>query len=337
MKRIGIRLPNPIGDVVAATPLLRLIRQRNPDSRIAIIGSSKACEVLAGLDTYDEVEVLETRALHGLSSFRHQAHQLKRLVLDQIYLLPNSASSAWAATLAGIPHRIGRRALGRSVFLTERLPRVREAMAMTRIYSEFVGESMPPPLELEVGPRGQRLAQETLAALAENGYHPPFLGVAPGAAFGSSKVYPAKLMSEAVRRAHKATGLQPLYFGAPEEAPLIRRVKADYPAPFMHSSLAEMKALLQECKVLLTMDSGARHLAAALKVPQVVIYGSTNPEWTTFEQELTVTLRREDVDCSPCHRKTCPIDHRCMTRITPGEVADATETAIQKGSILSFE
>jgi len=336
VERIGVRLPNPIGDVVAATPLIRLLKQRNPEDRIVLIGSAKAIELLDGLDTWHEAEALEETPHHGKLSAWEEGTFLKKLLLDKIYLLPNSFSSAFAAMRAGIPKRVGRKTLARHFLLTRRLPKVGEPRPMSRVYSEIVGEVQPPKIELACTERGDRLARETLEALAPHGIQPPFLAVAPGAAFGPSKVYPIELMARAVRLSEKKTGLQPVYFGAPNESELIRSVKALHPAPFLHSSLTEMKSLLKECEVLLCMDSGARHIAAALDVPQVILYGPTNPRWTNFEQEMTVALRLEDLPCSPCHKKVCPTDHACMRNLTPEEIAEAVETARQKAIILSF-
>ncbi|MDP6849878.1 MAG: glycosyltransferase family 9 protein [Planctomycetota bacterium] len=336
MDRIGVRLPNPVGDVVAATPFIRLLKQRHPEDRIVLIGSAKAIELLDGLDTWHEAEAIEDSPSHGKSSSFDEATFLKHLLLDQIYLLPNSFSSALSATIARIPVRIGRRAPFRRFLLTRRLPKVGKPRPMTRVYSEMIGEVQPPKIELGVTERGDRLASETLKGLAEHGIHPPFLAVAPGAAFGPSKVYPCELMAKAVQLSAKKTGLQPVYFGAPEESELIRSVKSIYPAPFLHASLSEMKSLFRECKALLSMDSGARHIAAALNLPQVILYGPTDPRWTNFEQEMTVALRRKDLSCSPCHKKQCPTDHACMKEISPEEISEAVTTATQKGKILSF-
>jgi len=207
---------------------------------------------------------------------------------------------------------------------------------MTKIYAEFLGESQEPRTKLIISAKGSRLAKDTIEALAENKIIPPFLGIAPGAAFGPSKIYPPELMAEAIRLATKATGLQPIYFGAPNESELIRSIKKLAPAPFMHSSIEEMKALLKHCRVLLTMDNGARHMAAALDIPQVVLFGATDPQWTTFQGELTVGLRKENVECSPCHKKVCPTDHRCLVTITPAEVAEAVVDAARKGTLLNL-
>ncbi|MBL7007511.1 MAG: lipopolysaccharide heptosyltransferase II [Planctomycetes bacterium] len=334
MKRIAVRLPNPIGDVVAATPLLRLLRQRNPMARIIAAGPRPAMELLQGLSTIDEFAELGAETRKGLLGPWREAEVLRRLYADTIYLLPNSFSSALAAALARIPARIGRRTVLRSLLLNESLPAIRKARPMTELYVELDGATEAPPIELAVTERESRLAQETVDALEQHGLRPPFLAVAPGAAFGPSKIYPPEMTAEAVRLCAERTGLQPVLFGSPAESGLIRDIKqrckaAGCTVPFMHASIGEMKALLSWCRLLLTMDNGSRHVAAALGVPQVVLFGATDPAWTDYCRARTTFLRREEVECSPCHKKVCPIDHRCLRRIEPAVVAEAVVKALR--------
>jgi len=334
VKRIAVRLPNPVGDVVAATPLLRVLRQRNPMARIIVAGSRPAIELLQGLPTIDEYAELGPETRTGALGPWRQAEALRHLYADTIYLLPNSTSSALAAALAKIPARIGRQAPLRGLLLTETLPRIREARPMTELYVELDGATEAPPIELAVTERERKLAEETVDALGQHELEPPFFAVAPGAAFGPSKIYPAEMTAEALRLTAERTGLQPLLFGSPAESGLIREIKqrckaAGCTVPFMHASIGEMKALLSWCKLMLTMDNGARHVAAALGVPQVVLFGATDPAWTDYCRARTTFLRREEVDCSPCHKKVCPIDLRCLRRIEPAVVADAAVNALR--------
>ncbi|RMH02280.1 MAG: glycosyltransferase family 9 protein [Planctomycetota bacterium] len=333
MKRIAVRLPNPIGDVVAATPLLRLLRADDSEARILAVGGPAAQEILAGLATVDEFALLEPHDRRGPLAPWREAKVLRRLFAEEILLLPNSFSSALAAALAGIPVRVGRRRGPRSLLLTRRLPPIRRPRPMTDLYAEFVGADAAPPPELRVTEHEERLARETLEALAGHDIRPPFLAVAPGAAFGPAKVYPPEMTARAICLAAERTGLQPVLFGAPSESPLARRIEdrcraAGCRAPFLHASIGEMKALLAHCRVLLSMDNGARHVAAALGVPQVVLFGATDPAWSDFGTARTTFLRREEVECSPCHRRVCPIDLRCLRRIEPAEVADAVARVV---------
>ena len=188
MDRIAVRLPNPVGDVVAATPLLKILRRQNPEARLLAVGDERAAEVLAGFDPIDEFEVIDSRERRGWLGPRREARRLRRLMVNRILLLPNSFSSAYAAWLAGIPERIGRQAWGRTCLLSDSLPPISEdgPRPMTQVYSELVGEVKPPAISLATTMREETLAQETLEGLAKHDIHPPFLGVAPGAAFGPS-------------------------------------------------------------------------------------------------------------------------------------------------------
>lgn len=334
MKRIAVRLPNPIGDVVAATPLLRLLRRRNPLARIIAVGRRSAVELLQGLATVDEFAELPFEKRRGAGAPWREAEVLRGIFADTLYLLPNSLSSALAAFLARVPNRVGRAAPLRSLLLTEVLPRVRAPQPMTEIYVELDGANEAPPIELAVTERERQLAEETLAGLAAHGIAPPFLAVAPGAAFGPSKIYPAEMTAEAIVLAAAASGLQPVLFGAPAESALIRDIKercrsAGTTVPFLYASVGEMKALLERCRVMLSMDNGARHVAAALGVPQIVLFGATDPRWTDYCRARTTFLRRAEVECSPCHLKECPIDLRCLRRISPAEVAEAVRRAAE--------
>jgi heptosyltransferase-2 len=88
--------------------------------------------------------------------------------------------------------------------------------------------------------------------------------------------------------------------------------------------------MIQRCQLLITNDTGPRHYAVALDVPVVVIMGSTDPRYTASNLERTVVLQRTDLDCVPCHKKTCPFQHECMTSIHPEEVFAAAEKMLRR-------
>lgn len=316
-----VRLPNPVGDVVMATPLLRQLRLGLPQTRILVAGKTLFADLLDGLDSFDQFVPLE-------GGVRSQARVLRRAAPDVALLLPNSWSSALAARLAGIPARIGRRAQGRGALLTTRLPAVGPARPMTRIYLEMLAA-----LHLPVPPTGQEPAAELPLASPPAVTH---LGVAPGAAFGPSKQYPLDQLVAAAAQLQGQHALPLRLIGSPGETDLLTQTAAalreaglevELPEP---AGLGAAKQRIAGCAVLLTMDSGARHIATALGVPQVVLYGPTHPEWSAHGLESTTILRRAELDCLNCHEKVCPIDHRCMTRIEPEQVAGAVSEALKQ-------
>jgi len=295
-----------------ATPMLRSLREQLPQVWIGVAGAAAYAGLLEGLDSFDQFIALP-------KGVRAQATRLRECRAEAIFLLPNSWSSALAARMAGIPRRVGRRAHGRSMILSDVLPPVGPARAMTEIYLDML-----PAL-------GLRRPSETPAAELRAAPHEPpsFIGLAPGAAFGASKQYPLDQLVVACHALSESQPLPIMLLGSPGEAALLSQVatalrtvgvEVRLPAP---GDFSTAKRRIAECKVLLTMDSGARHIAVALGVPQVAIYGPTHPGWSAHGLDSTTILRRDELDCISCHKKECPIDHRCMTQIDSEQVARA--------------
>jgi len=154
--------------------------------------------------------------------------------------------------------------------------------------------------------------------------------VTPGAAFGSSKLWPPEHFARACDALARSHGLLPVIAPAPGEVAIAREVAARTTPPALviaqpEATLAELKALVARASLLLTNDTGPRQIAIALGRPAVVVMGPTDPRHTAHHLERQRVLR-EEVACSPCHHRVCPIDHRCMTRLAPERaVAAAAE------------
>jgi heptosyltransferase II len=331
-----VRLPNPVGDVVMTTPLLRCLRTELPETRIVVAGNPMFAGLLAGLDSFDDFLVLSHQGL------RAHARALRASQADLALILPNSWSSALAVRLARIRLRVGRRGQGRGALLTTRLPAVGPARPMTRVYLEMLAALRLPVPRVGEEPAAELVVDVDSADASARGMPSTpglpsgrskrpatWLGVAPGAAFGPSKSYPIAQLVPAIVGICSETGLQPRLIGSPAEQAMLEAVasalreaglQAELPPP---GGLDAAKRRIASCELLITMDSGARHIAAALGVPQVVLYGPTHPEWSAHALEKTTLLRREELDCLNCHEKICPIDHRCMTRILPSDLQAA--------------
>lgn len=330
-----VRLPNPLGDVVMATPLLRALRRQLPGTRILAVGLAAYGPLLEGLDSLDGFLALPPRGggddeggrsggggSGSGSAVAREAAVLAAAGAQTALLLPNSWSTALAAWRAGIPTRIGRRKAGRGLLLQRRLPPIPGPAPMTELYADFLPalglEREVPPAELVAGEPRTSLPAGT-----------EFLAVAPGAAFGPSKKLPVETLVAALDGFHAQTGMVPLLLGSPAERAELEALRARLRAPAIlpapeHSGLDESKALLRRSRGLLAMDNGARHMAAALGVPQLAVYGPTHPAWSAHALERTVLLRREELDCLACHNKVCPLaDHPCMTRIRPEDLVAA--------------
>ena len=315
-----VRLPNPLGDVVMTTPLLRALKTAWPQTRIVVAGKAPYAELLEGLDSVDSFVILGGKFPDHLALQRTNA----KLAL----ILPNSWSSAIAAARAKIPMRIGRRNQGRRVLLHRVLPSIPEAAPMTELYADFL-PAIGLPREIGAAELVAPTTPRTTLPNAER-----YLAVAPGAAFGPSKKYPLTMLVQALTQLSEVHGFHPILLGSPNERTELEElatrlpVSATLTAPNDYG-LDEAKALIQRSDVMLAMDNGARHMAAALGTPQVVLYGPTHPQWSAHALEKTTLLRREELDCLNCHRKVCPLsDHPCMTRIAPETIVHAVNAKL---------
>lgn len=329
-----VRLPNPLGDVVMATPLLALLRDALPAARIVAAGADVLAPLLEGQPGLDAFLPLPRSARSGRGAIGRQAAILRAAAADAVLILPNSWSSALAAWRAGIPRRLGRRGGGRGLLLTARLDPIPAPGPMTEWYADLL-----PLLGIARPPRGSLPAARLVltrpppAPLDSGG---DWFGVAPGAAFGPSKLYPDAALAVAVAQTSRQHRLRVAWIGAPSERERLERLAAAARAQgggesvVIAADLGAAKSALAACTALLAMDNGARHVAAALGVPQAVIYGPTHPAWSAHALERTVILRREGLPCLACHHKLCPLaDHPCMNRLAPDEVADAMTRALR--------
>jgi heptosyltransferase-2 len=153
---------------------------------------------------------------------------------------------------------------------------------------------------------------------------PPLIVLNPGAAFGAAKCWKAEYFAELADRFVDDLGATVLLSAAPKERAIVETIKRHMRhAPVDLSNrgmtLGSLKEIVRRCDLMVTNDTGPRHIAAAFDVPVVTIFGPTYPEWTEiyYAKERQVAVK---VFCGPCQKKTCPLDHRCMTRVTPGMV-----------------
>jgi len=325
-----VRLPNWVGDVVMATPALRALRSAHPEAEITLEGRPFLAGLVCGLAS---VDVFLADPGRGALA---RARELRQRGFDWAVLLPDSTRAALGPFLARIPVRAGyaREPLRRAL-LTHALPPPSEGgrrvpISMIERYLRITRALGCPDagsaLELAVD-AGAR--ERALKRLAEAGLAPGerTLVVTPGAAFGSSKLWPPESFAAAADAIARRHGLHAVLAPGPGEEAIARRIAetmqeraivlADPP-----TSLAELVALVAGAALQLGNDTGPRHVAVACGVPAVVVMGPTDPRHTAHLLERQRVLR-EDVPCSPCHLKVCPIDHRCMTRVRPERVAAA--------------
>ena len=333
-ERIVVRVPNWMGDQILATPALDALRARYPAARIVGHGPANAALLYEGGPWFDAFLVSRKR-----EGARAQARMLRPHRFDACLLLAGSFRTALVPFLARIPHRIGYRWSGRTPLLTAHWTRPRpggrKAPYPTKLYFlDLVGKlgaagggRVTLPLTPAAAARGEEwLARHGIDARER------VLGMCVGASFGPSKLWPAESFAAVADAMQERHGMRVVVFCAPGEEPIGARVRAAAKRPLVDTGLAPLsvdtlKAVIRRCAALLTNDTGPRHVAAAFHVPIVCVIGSTDPTYTDTDLEGT-TLLREPVECSPCHLKVCPIDHRCMTRIPPERAIAALEAVL---------
>jgi heptosyltransferase-2 len=325
--KILIRATNWLGDAVMSLPAIRAVRECYPGAHLTVLARPSVADLYARERSIDRIWQ------YG-GNRREVAAGLRRECFDCAILLPNSFDSALVAWIARIPRRIGYRRDGRGWLLTEAVP-APEPGEIPRherfYYLELLRRSgliheYPACEEIRLDcPEEAREAG--LRSFRDADLAAPVIGVSPGAAYGDAKRWlPERFAETATETARRHTASVAL-FGSRAERPLCEAIAAEVRAAGVAArSLAGETTLRQfiefaaACRLFLSNDSGAMHIASALGVPTVTVFGATD-DTTTGPTGAWARVIREQVDCSPCLLRDCPIDHRCMTRVTGKRVA----------------
>ena len=332
MRKILVRGTNWVGDALMTLPALAAVRRNFPSAEIHVLAKPWVGPIYGEHPAVDRVVALNRDAEHrGLMGLWRLAGELKRENYDLAVLFQNAFQAALIAFMAGIPQRLGYNTDARGILLNRAIrmrpedKQVHETEYYLRILERAGLEAPYAPPIFQPSEQALRTARNTLEGLRLIGSF--LLGIAPGAAFGTAKQWPAERFAQAADAVLSKTGGTAILFGSPKEAEVTARVKAVMTRPAVdlagQTDLAAAAALIQRCQIFLTNDSGLMHLAAAVDVPLVAIFGSTNPV-TTSPVSQKARLIRHEVDCSPCLKPHCDkATHQCMDLVTADEVARA--------------
>jgi len=340
--RILIRMPTWVGDAVMATAALRAVRRSQPDAHVALMGASHLEPLLDDASLFDEWVSTSS----GTGKVSENVSSISTFGADVGLVFPHSFRTAWELWRGGVPRRIGFARQGRGWLLTDpllphRLPPGRRAIPMHHEYLEVVA-----PLGASGDGQGSILgvsdqvaasASARLSALSVRSDR-RWVGFHPGAAFGPSKIWPLDRMADVARTLRDQDGCGLLITCGPGEEALASELRGLIGGDVVDLSedlwpLDQLKYLMGQLALLVTGDTGPRHIAAGMGTPQVVLMGPTSPDYTDAHLEITSVIRREDVDCSPCQMKVCPLEHhRCMTLIEPQQVIDEARHWLQRES-----
>ncbi len=327
--------PQWIGDAVMTEPLLRRLHARG--ERITVGALPWVAPVYRCMPQV--AEVIEFPFAHGDLQFKARRSIAKQIEgrFDTAYVLPNSLKSALLPLLAGIPKRVGYLGEARVGLLTHRIknPSKDKRPPMVAFYSALSGEANFDQDRPQLVVNAVEV-EATLKALGlQRGHYAIFV---PGAEYGPAKRWPAAHFAGLAQQ----LDVPVLLFGSHKDAALCEEIVAL--APQHTTNLAVKTSLTQAIhaqaasKIIVTNDSGLMHVAAALDVPQVAIFGSSSPLHTpplsSFAQ--TIWLKNEAnyqpaLDCAPCFERECPLGHtRCLNDITPHQVLARARVAMMQ-------
>jgi len=334
--RIAIFLPNWIGDVVMATPAIRALRDAYPVARVIGVLKPYVRGVIDGSPWFDDLIPSDSGVLSV-------ARRLRAERIDVAVLFPNTFRSALIARLGGCRRRIGYRRYGRGPLLTDVLEPVVDTRGRLKpspvidAYNRLAERADTEPtrrMELFTTAADEATVD---AVWSRCGFRRRLevICLNPGAAFGSSKYWSVDAFAEVARRFVAERGSGVLVLCGPGERDLARQIVARAGSENVRSladvppSIGLTKACVRRCDLLVTTDSGPRHFAAAFDRPVVTLFGPTHIAWTETYYAKAVHLQKE-VDCGPCQQRVCPLDHRCMTRLTSDEVYAAARQLLAR-------
>jgi lipopolysaccharide heptosyltransferase II len=293
-------------------PAIRAAREAFPHAHLAVLARPWVADLYAREPAIDRVIVYPGRRWSFI-------RQLRAERFDCAILLQNAFEAALVACLAGIPRRIGYARDGRGWLLTDAIP--------VPLAGEIPRHERFYYLELlrRAGIIGQLPQSEAIRLSGWGSGGGETIGISPGAAYGNAKRWlPERFAAAALR-----LGGPVAVFGSAAERPLCETVAEAirHGGGTVHNyagetSLAQFIEMAAACRLFLTNDSGAMHIASALGVPTVTVFGATD-HTTTGPTGPLARVVRQPVECSPCLLRECPIDHRCMTRVTVEQVVDA--------------
>jgi heptosyltransferase-2 len=340
---LGIILPNWIGDVAMATPMLRALRKQFPrPARLVGVLRPYVADVLAGTSWLDELIVYQTGSVKGAHSTLGAARELRRRRLDGVVLLSNSFRTAGMACLSGAARRIGYVRHGRGMLLSDRLypPRAgRERLPVSAVdyYLELAYYLGCPTesrrLELATLPQDEHAADRVWEKL---GLSRRVVVINAGGA-SEAKRWPSEHAAILARRIAVELDAAALVTCGPQERAMATQIARLANHPQVKSmadepiSVGLSKACIRRAWAMVTTDSGPRHLAAAFDVPTVALFGPNDAALSVNYNPRAVDLRLS-LPCRPCGKRLCPLQHhRCMNDLTPDQVFNALVRVLQKG------
>jgi heptosyltransferase II len=338
MDKILIRGTNWIGDAILTLPAIASIRATYPQSHIAVLAKPWLADIYGLFAATDEVIIYEPKYDNALGVFR-LARMLRKRKFDAAILLQNAIEAAIMSLAAGIPVRAGYDSDGRGLLLTHRVKRNKEVRNLHQIdyYLEMTGAlgcvSTDKRMHLETK-IDQAAAESTLRQYVA-ATRKPLIGIAPGASYGPAKKWFPERFAAVADKIASAFDAEIILLGGKSDAATAEEVCKSVNAGLINlagkTNLKQAIHLISRCRLFISNDSGLMHIAGALNIPTIALFGSTNPATTSPAGDHSIVVRRA-VPCSPCLKKICPTDFRCMDLVTVDDVYDAAYALLTENS-----
>jgi heptosyltransferase II len=343
--KILIRATNWVGDAILALPALTAVREKFPDAHIGILARPYVADIYRDQDISDELILYDPKGEHcGWNGREALSKELRAQKFDVALLLQNAFDAAWIVWRAGVAQRIGYARDGRSFLLTQAIPVPRQGeipghekfyyLELLRRIGWIDALREDAHITLRVSDAAR---QRALRTLLEAGARRNTLRVAvgAGASYGSAKCWPANRFAKALNEVLSGVDADVILFGTAAEASVSSAIASDLSrAPIGltgKTAIGELPALLSQCHLFLGNDSGAMHVAAAVGLPVVAVFGPTDPNGTAPVTPRANIIQQKPY-CSPCFLRRCPTDHRCMKAVTPEMVEVALRVRLSEVS-----
>lgn len=341
MINIIIRMPNWIGDLVMATPILADVRNKFPSASITAMCRRPLCDLLEKDPSIDEIFCF-TKPENGFLR-RENRDIISKIAagkFDLGILLTNSFSSAWWFWQGHVKRRIGKAKSFRNLLLTDCV----ELPEKGTEHEVITYKRLLAPLGIPISSTAPELffdAAEIEASkelLMQRGYirGRTLIGINVGASYGSAKCWPPEKYRALATDLLSDTNLFVVFFGDLSTASLVKEIVRGLSPRAIDiagvTSLRELGCLIQDCNVLVTNDSGPMHIGAAVGTPLVALFGSTEPNATgPYGYPESVIHKRPP--CSPCFERVCPMENfRCMEEISVQEVTSLVRAKLRQGA-----
>lgn len=343
IQKIFVRGTNWLGDAVMTIPALLRLRSSFPKAQITLLAPPRSAEVFTGFAQVDEIYVYH-RKEKGINAFLAARNHLRRERFDLAILFQNAFEAALLAFLGGAKFRIGFQTQGRGVLLTHKLyySEKHRNRHQTNDYLDLVAKAERVCLGNES--TTTRITTPTLIANDEQKQaaakflapSQTLIALNVGATNSRAKCWPEDRFAALADRMVAERNARIVLIGAGSERDNAQRVivqmNNQQAATNLagKTSIAELIGLLASCDLLVTNDTGPAHVGAALSIPTLTIFGPTNEFETAPLGTHSELIRAEGIECARCMHRECPIDHRCMTRLSVDDVAQKAFSLLEK-------